>query len=98
MIKIVNHILMEKFREIELNPILRIAGIILVILYMSSSFNAELRADEIKKDTTDSETIVEDVKEYSKKDNFFSKLIKSILVFDDDTKTLKSKKTMRNQE
>jgi len=58
----------------------RVFGSSILILCMSEC----LTAQEKKVDTPDSSTnVVQDVKDYSKKDNFFSRLVKKILVDDE---------------
>ena len=93
---IVSHISMRKISERKLFPDIWVSAFIFIIFIMLSGLTTELRADEIKTDTTDSGNVVENVKKYSKKDNFFSKFIKSILVVDDDAKILKSKESADN--
>lgn len=61
----------------------RVLGSSILVLCMSECLTAQVR----KVDTPDSSSkVVQDVKDYAKKDNFFSRLVKSILVEEDDEK------------
>jgi len=59
----------------------RILAVSISVLCMSGSLAAQTRTGEPQDSST---TIVQDVKDYSKEDTFFSRLLKSVLVEDDE--------------
>ena len=76
----------NKFKKEKLKIIIAASRIAAFIFILILSQTLKLNAGNKKEKPSDSNNVLENVKDYSEKDNFFSKFVKSILVVEDDTK------------
>jgi hypothetical protein len=87
---LVNHYPEDKFGKEKLKTLIKRTMVAIIIVLMLFYMTISMNAVNKKIKSADSSNIVDDIKDYSKKDNFFSKFIKSVLVEDNDMKPFKT--------
>lgn len=81
---LVYHNSTQKFCEEKLITIISGFGFTVIVIIMILSMTVCMQAQKKKNIPADTGNVVENVKDYSKKDNIFSKFVKSILVVEDE--------------
>jgi hypothetical protein len=81
---LVYHIQGEKFPGKRLKAVIMGSKNAVIIFILIISMSVNIQAEKKKINPADTGSVVDDLKDYSKRDNFFSKFIKSILVEDDE--------------